>query len=75
MRYFIIPFASKHLEQIKTVMFGDLATQRRSLDGKYFLCCLNEGDTSDYDFLQEYPEYNDENITKILDNDNWRIKI
>jgi len=75
MRYFIIQFLDSNIEKIKAVIFGDLDRQRSSFDKKFFVASLNEGDTSDYVCLNHLPEYNEETILKVLDNDNWRVKI
>lgn len=74
-RYFIIPFSDVNLDKIQAVIFGELYTQRRSLDNKLFVCSLCEGDDNNYEFLKPYTEYNQEAIVKELDNDLWRVKL
>ena len=74
MRYFIISFDSKNLAQIQAVIFGDISNQRKSLDGKYFVAALNEGDKNNYDFLNPFLEFNEESMKKEMEEASWKPK-
>jgi hypothetical protein len=71
MRYFIIPFDSQFLEEIKAIIFGDLSTQRRSVDKKYFVASLCEGDSKDYEFLNPFLEFTEKSIKEEMKGENW----
>ncbi len=74
MRYFIIPFDSPNLAKIQAVIFVDISNQRKSLDGKYFVAVLNEGDTNSYEFLNPFLELNEESMKKEMEGNNWKPK-
>jgi len=70
-RYFIINADDPNLDEISQVFVGELDTQRYSLDVTKIVIKLNQGDHSEYPFLEQYEEYNHEQILDVLQSSEW----
>ena len=71
-RYYIVKKDDPNLQQIEAVIVGLPTTQRYSIDGTLLVVKLHKGDHKQYEFLQEYQEYNHEEILEALDNSEWQ---
>ncbi len=80
-RYFTIEANDPNLDEIAQVFVGELDTQRYSLgsfagmylDGSKIVIKLHEGDHSEYPFLEQYQEYNHDQILDVLQTAEWTI--
>lgn len=70
-RYFPIDSNDVNLDEIAQVIVGKLDNQRPSMDGSKLVVKLHEEDHNDYPFLQQYQEYNHEEILIVLNNIEW----
>jgi hypothetical protein len=70
-RYFTIEANDPNLDEIAQVFVGELDTQRYSLDGTKIVIKLHEGDHSEYGFLAQYQEYNNDQILDVLQTAEW----
>ena len=71
-RYYIVKEEDPNLKEIEAVIVGLPANQRYSIDGTLIVVKLHQGDHKQYEFLQEYQEYNHEEILEALDNSEWQ---
>ena len=74
MRYFTPSFEDKNIKEIEGVIFGSLHDQRKSVDKKYFICSLYDGDKNNYDFMNHLKEYTYEEILKEINTPLWIIE-
>tara|TARA_R110001592_G_scaffold359364_1_gene665869 strand:- start:587 stop:874 length:288 start_codon:yes stop_codon:yes gene_type:complete len=72
-RYFIINSDDPNMDNIDHVIVGTVESQRYSIDGTMLVVKLHKGDYNDYEFLDQYQEYNHEEILIALDNDEWIV--
>ena len=70
-RYFIINADDPNMDEIDHVIVGELDTQRYSIDGTKIVIKLHEGDHSEYPFLEQYQEYNHDQILDFLQTAEW----
>ncbi len=70
-KYFTIEANDPNLDEIAQVIVGNLDTQRPSIIGIKLVVKLHEGDHSEYPFLEQYKEYNHDQILDILQTAEW----
>ena len=71
-KYYIVKAEDPNLPQIESVIVGLPTTQRYSIDKALIVVKLHKGDSKHYEFLNQYQEYNHEEILEALDNSEWQ---
>ena len=70
-RYFIVNADDPNLSEIEYVIVGLPTTQRDSIDDTHIVIKLHQNDQSDYPFLEQYEEYDNEQILIIMATPEW----
>lgn len=74
-RYFVVEATDPNLPEIEKVIVGELDTQRKSLDKKFIIVKLHDGDPSDYPFLDKYKELTHEEAINLMATIEWQLPI
>ena len=70
-RYFIVMADDPNLSEIEQVIVGEPTTQRYSIDGSQIVVKLHQNDHSDYSFLEQYEEHDNEQILIMMATPEW----
>ena len=70
-RYFIVNADDPNLSEIEQVIVGEPTTQRYSIDGSQIVVKLHQNDHSDYSFLEQYEEHDNEQILIMMATPEW----
>lgn len=74
-RYYIVEANDPNLSDIEQVIVGEPTTQRYSINGSQIVVKLHENDHSNYSFLEQYEEFDHEQILIEMDTSNWTSPI
>tara|TARA_R110000824_G_scaffold395070_5_gene595377 strand:- start:4057 stop:4296 length:240 start_codon:yes stop_codon:yes gene_type:complete len=74
-RYYIIDSDDPNLNDIIAVSVGDSETQRYSIDRDMLVIKLHKGDNEQYPFLDQYSEYDHNDILVALNNSEWQTLV
>jgi hypothetical protein len=74
-RYFIVIADDTNLLEIEQVIVGEPTTQRYSIDGSQIVVKLHQNDHSNYSFLEQYEEYDNEQILIMMATHDWTTPI
>lgn len=74
-RYFIVNATDPNLDEIIGICIGCSQSQRYNIAGTQLVVKLPEGDHENHPTLQQYMEYDHEQILQALNNIEWTLPI